>query len=57
MAEEVVAVQNGLRDAGRGIFESFFIIGEEQRLIESTRNKKRGSGAQEDLCLCLDEVQ
>ena len=57
MEEEVVAVQNGLRDAGRGMFESFFITGEEKRLIESTRSNKKGSGAQEDLCLCLDEVQ
>ena len=49
--EEVVAVQNGLRDAGRGMFKSFSITGEgeEKRLIESTRSNKKGSGAQEDL--------
>ena len=55
--EEVVAVQNGLKDAGRGMFESFSITGEEKRLIESTRSNKKGRGAQEDLCLCLAEVQ
>ena len=55
MEEQVVAVQNGLRDAG--MFESFSITGEEKRLIESTRSNKKGRGAQEDLCLCLAEVQ
>jgi hypothetical protein len=45
MEEEVVAVQIGLRDAGRGVFESIFITGEEKRLIESTRSNKKDSGS------------